>query len=105
MVTPPWIYLLPEFTGMCSVFCLFWGFGESSKKRCVSKDNLKALGQTVPGNLESRGLDPRCKTTAMLEPGAKVKTQSIRIMEPIAQKLRKVNNQSCGAKVEICAHG
>ena len=30
----------------------FRGFGESSKKRRMSKDNLKALGQTVPGNLE-----------------------------------------------------
>ena len=37
---------------MCSVLCLDRDYGESSYGR-ISKDNLKALGQTFPGNLES----------------------------------------------------
>ena len=38
---------------MCSVFVLFWGLWGKQQKGRMSKDNLKALGQTFPGNLES----------------------------------------------------
>ena len=52
--TPPMD--LPSFGNHWYVqwFLPFWGYGECSKKGCISKNNLKALGQTFPGNLESR---------------------------------------------------
>ena len=65
---------------VCAVFSAFllglWG---KQQKGCMSKDNLKALGQTFPEKFESslnlplpyfysEDLSEKNKTTAMLEP-------------------------------------
>ena len=35
--TPPWTYLFDEFTGICSVFYPFLGFGESNEKEAFPR--------------------------------------------------------------------